>query len=404
MLAQPKLTICVPSRNRQRYFQETIRSLVCNLRTDVEFVFADNSDDPSIMNDFMTDLVGDPRIRYLPSEGRVLSMMDNWERSLEAATGAFITVIGDDDFVDINVIDLVRRLEAEYGIVDTLGWCRLTYNWPGNRPSHNSVSMPLATGVHRLPRARAYQDFFSWDGGRPTPNSVFTIYHSLVSKDVMDKIKAKFGGRYFNYPVVDYENLCKVLVTARSFFYSERTFSVLGSCAESNSGNMKLQKNNKESHARFMAEAGRNIDEDPHVKDFPFPSIVGLAACIAMTQNWFLTTYGYKWSKGWEVNLAKACASNCTIMATQESYDQMVASYRKILRTWRGGKYFKYFKPKPFAASTDAKIFTGIIGTDLLIDEEIAGIRTPADLYHIVDQMLARSADLKIVDHHALAA
>ena len=49
MFPQPKLTVCVPSRNRQRYFQETIRSLLANMRTDVQFVFADNSDDPAIM-------------------------------------------------------------------------------------------------------------------------------------------------------------------------------------------------------------------------------------------------------------------------------------------------------------------------------------------------------------------
>ena len=73
MFAQPKLTICVPSRNRQRYFQETIRSLLMNLRTDVEYVFADNSDDASIMNDFMEDVLADPRVKYLPSGDRVLS-------------------------------------------------------------------------------------------------------------------------------------------------------------------------------------------------------------------------------------------------------------------------------------------------------------------------------------------
>ena len=100
MFAQPKLTICVPSRNRQRYFQETIRSQLINLRTDVEYVFADNSDDAGIMNGFMQDILGDPRVKYLPSVDRVLSMVENWDRCVEAATGEFVCMIGDDDYAD----------------------------------------------------------------------------------------------------------------------------------------------------------------------------------------------------------------------------------------------------------------------------------------------------------------
>ncbi len=46
MAAEPVLSICVPSRNRQLYFRQTIDALLDSGRTDVEFVFADNSDDP----------------------------------------------------------------------------------------------------------------------------------------------------------------------------------------------------------------------------------------------------------------------------------------------------------------------------------------------------------------------
>ena len=83
------------------------------MRTDVEFVFADNSDDASIMNDFMDDVLGDPRVKYLPSVGRVLPMVENWDRCVEATTGEFVCMIGDDDYVDVDVVDLIRRCQAE---------------------------------------------------------------------------------------------------------------------------------------------------------------------------------------------------------------------------------------------------------------------------------------------------
>ena len=74
----PLLSICVPSRNRQNYFKKTIEALVASMIDDVEFVFADNSDDPTIMDGFVADILRkDRRVVYLPSEKTVLSMVDN---------------------------------------------------------------------------------------------------------------------------------------------------------------------------------------------------------------------------------------------------------------------------------------------------------------------------------------
>ncbi len=389
MFAQPKLTICVPSRNRQRYFQETIRSLLTNLRMDVEYVFADNSDDASIMNEFMEELLADPRVKYLPSVDRVLPMVENWDRSVEAATGEFICMIGDDDYIDADVADLIRRSQAEQPAMDVLIWSRLTFNWPGNRPQRCNVAASLDTGVYSVPRATAYQDFFSWRGGAPTPNMAFGFYHGAVSKHVMDQIKAKFGGKYCEYPVVDFENICKVLVTAKQMVYSGRPFSVLGSCAQSNSAKIKTADNVKEQLAIFTRETGRNIDDDVHMQDFPFPATLGLTACIAQVQHWFLTRYGYSPMQGWEANFAEACGNSCSLMATQQDNDDAIEGYRAVFAKWHGGKYLKHFKPVDFVDPAVGEFFVGVSDKQVFMDEEIGGVRTPAELYHLVAQMLA---------------
>src|SRR6476620_7917371 len=105
MTSRAKLSICVPSRNRQDSFQQVILALIANPRRDVEFVFTDNSDDPSIMNGFMAALPADPRIRYQPSDTVIHSMRDNWERCMLASSGEWITFIGDDDHVEPDVTD-----------------------------------------------------------------------------------------------------------------------------------------------------------------------------------------------------------------------------------------------------------------------------------------------------------
>ena len=119
----PALTICVPSRIRQHTFLQTIRDLLASPRQDVEFVFTDNSDDPSIADAFMAG-IADPRVRYLPSADRTLPMQDNWERTMRAATGDWVTFIGDDDYLDPDVIDTIAAVATRRPEADAVGWGR----------------------------------------------------------------------------------------------------------------------------------------------------------------------------------------------------------------------------------------------------------------------------------------
>ncbi len=67
---RPRLSICVPSRNRQTWFAQTINALLENPRDDLEFVFADNSDDATIMADVIKAHRDDPRVVFLPPARR----------------------------------------------------------------------------------------------------------------------------------------------------------------------------------------------------------------------------------------------------------------------------------------------------------------------------------------------
>ncbi|MDW5315314.1 glycosyltransferase [Rhizobium sp. PL01] len=401
MFAQPKLTICVPSRNRQRYFQETITSLVMNLRTDIEFVFADNSDDASIMSDFIADVVADPRVKFIPPAGRVLSMVDNWERCLEVATGEFVCVIGDDDYVDPDVVDLIKKIQGDLPKVEAIAWSRLTYNWPDFRPRKCVVSVPMGSYYVSIPRDVIYRDFFHWSHEGSQPNCLFSVYHGAVSLATMKRIRAKFNGRFFEHPVVDFENTCKVLVTAQNFVHVERPFSIMGSCAESNSGRIHTAAQIREVHAQFMSETGRNIDGDAYMKNFPFPLFLGNTAAIGMCQQWFKFTYGYKAPAGWQKNFARACALSCG--GDKENFDYFAAGYQAAFEAWEGGAHLDAFKPE-FKAEGKAIMFFGLIDKNLYIDEDIAGVTTPGELFQIVKHMIAPLAQMEHLTQQAVIA
>uniref|UniRef100_UPI002635C654 glycosyltransferase family 2 protein n=1 Tax=uncultured Rhizobium sp. TaxID=155567 RepID=UPI002635C654 len=199
-MSTPVLSICVPSRNRQRYFKETIGFLLESARQDVEFVLADNSDDASVMNAFMQAHASDGRVRYLPSENRVLSMQDNWERCLAASTGHWVSVIGDDDLIDPDLVDALQIAIGLKPDLEGFGWANLRYSWVGEQSRIHNVRVPLAGSFHDMPAELVRRRAFHWDDAGASITSGFSVYHSALSRPLLERMRARFGGRYFGHP------------------------------------------------------------------------------------------------------------------------------------------------------------------------------------------------------------
>ncbi len=142
-----------------------------------------------------------------------------------------------------------------------------------------------------------------------------------------------------------------------------------------------------------MAELGRNMDEDPYMKDFPFGCILGVTAAVAQVQQWFCVTFGYTRPAGWERNFAEACGIDCGNAKSRYAFDLMVAGYRQALSQWKGGRFLKFFKPK-YKEVRVGSVFQGVDKTTLYVDEVIPTVVTPADLYHFVGQALVSPSEI----------
>ncbi|MFB2551945.1 glycosyltransferase family 2 protein [Ensifer soli] len=406
MRTRPLLSICVPSRNRQFYFKDTILYLVKSLRTDVEFVFSDNSDDASIMIDFMKELDGDPRIVFLPSADRVLSMQDNWERTMEATSGDWICIVGDDDMVDPEAAELIRRTLALKPHTEAIAWSRPCYIWPkpGRRPL--SVIVELGRDVTDVRRSTMWERYYLWGTtSAGIPQCPFSIYHAAISRDLMLRIRKRFGGRYFEYPAPDLEMTLKILTYAKHLVYSQRPYSVAGICPESNGSSFGDIKRIKEIQQNFARDLGRDMEKDDHFADFPFPSYLGNCIIIAQAQIWFKRKYNIEFS-GWEENFVKACALGCEYLKTEEDYDIAIADYREGFARWRGGAYAHLFAPRPYAPPADVPKYTGVIHHTnvslLYLDEEIGGARTLGTFYDHMLQIIPTIDELDFSNVGAL--
>jgi glycosyltransferase involved in cell wall biosynthesis len=389
----PRLSICLPSRNRQKYLKQAIIDILKHDRDDFQLVIADNSTDPGIMNDFIQPYLNDPRVCFLPSQPTTLSMVDNWERCVKSTTGDWVCIIGDDDYLDPDVIDIISRIETSYADADVVSWTRIAFNWPEQRPYHANIVLQLGNGIHKVDRDYLHRAMFYWEGGAAIPNCPFCLYHGAVSRRALNALLTRYGEPLFQYPTMDYENTIKLQFVAKGFVYVDRPFSVLGVCPESNSASTGNVAETRQRYRAFLNEIGRDLDADPEMRGFPFSGELGVTAAIAQVQQWYKSKYNYMITN-WETSFAKACARNCLFARDITEFKLIEEGYRAAFKIWDGGRHEPHFNPVWHEPNPNKSgLFTGYDDLKLFIDETIANVQTPQEAYSVISD-IAVPADM----------
>lgn len=377
-----RLSILVPTRNRQAYCIETLKALAASSRDDFEVITGDNSDDPGPLRGFFDKtLKEDSRFRLIAPDDHVLAMSDNWERLVPEAKGRWLVMIGDDDYVDPDLAAVLRRYETLYPDADSVSWPRLGFAWPDNRLIPTLASVPVTHGDFIIPRKDAADRLYRWSEGKRRPASGFGIYHGAIKRSLMERIKRKYGGRYFEHPNVDWENTCKVLREARQLVHNLRGFSVLGACGASNSAGVQSAQVLLQRAQTFRKETEGKVNMDDPV--FPFPiSDPGASVCasVASTTYWFCRTYGEDMT-GFPENFAKAAADELLQTPTEEAYTLKRAYFQRGFETWEGGRWKEAFKPLPFQGERNYNALTGVVRDTLYIREKTIPAATPGEFY-----------------------
>lgn len=393
MFDRPKLSICVPSRNRQDCLRPTILDLIASPRTDIEFVITDNSDDRTIMDGFIASL-GDTRIRYLPSADRPLSIGDNWERTIAAATGDWVIFIGDDDYVDPDVVDLISEIETHDSAVDAIGWNRAPFEWASARTEEKAPPFSLINRIMRHTKDQLERRLFGWAASTYMPLCPYGIYHGAVPRRTLDRIASSFSGRFFEHPTVDYDFLHKLVSSSSNFVYINRPMSILGVAAASNSaaiGDTKKLERAVEDHRRVYGDV---FDEATIAAGFPFLITCGIAGNIMAAQIWFKHRYGFAYDD-WQENFTRAATLECSLWKDRDGFDRHVAGIEAAFRKWEGGRYLPLFKPR-FTGRVEGPAFAGVRDNHLYLSQDVAGAETPRAFYRVLQDILPAFGDMEV--------
>lgn len=382
-------SICIPTRNRQRYCIEAIKAIADSDETDFEVIVADNSDDPAILDDFFRSQLKDDRFRLVPPQAEVLSMVDNWERTMAEVRGRWVSIIGDDDHIDPRVIRMLRRYERDHINLEAVSWGRMSYNWPDNRAIATLASVPVDHGTHVPSKKILYDQLYRWSQREKRPSCGFGVYHGAVRRSLMERIKRKYSNRYFEHPTVDFENSCKVIREAKAMVHCQRPFSVLGACGASNSASTQSFALMKKLADDFYRELGDGLQIQGD--DFPFsPRLPGLAiiSSIAATTWWFCRKYGVD-NEGFQENFAHAAVHECLSSRTVEEYQIKVEGMRRGFAAFEGGAWSSQFNPPAsFVPPVSQNQLCGVFKGYVYIRESGLDIATPAEFYRFAESFV----------------
>ncbi len=200
------------------------------------------------------------------------------------------------------------------------------------------LQLDLKAKVTRIDKRDLIEKAFRWKDSNHLPLCGNSVYHSAISRSLLLKIRDGFCGRFFEFPVVDYDNAFKVILTGQSFYHVSRPFTIPGACPSSNSAATQNIAKTRAAVVNFNQDLGRDINDDLSVDDSPFRAGIGVTATIFATQHAFCRKYGFPHT-GYEENLVRALVLNCEIYRDQESFDTISDMYREILASWHDGRY-----------------------------------------------------------------
>lgn len=205
----PLLSIVVPTKNRYTYLEHFVSSFVAFSSSDIELIIQDNSDSKSLDFAKFLNNISDNRIKYFYREGW-LSVVDNCDLGIEASSGQYVCMLGDDDGmlfkVSLDVIRYCIENEHDAAIVN-----KAEYYWPDT--SH-SVWKDLLAGNVFYKQYSFHATHISIEnellevlkeGAARTLRSLPRVYHGFVKKESLCKLKS-ISGSFFPGPSPDMAN------------------------------------------------------------------------------------------------------------------------------------------------------------------------------------------------------
>lgn len=265
----PLLSIVVPTKNRAKYAIRMIDSILAINSNDFELIVSDNSDDDSLES-WVNGRHHDHRLKY-KHVGGLLSMTDNHNMAFERICGEFVYLIGDDDAVLPDLIEVTRWAKRN-------GWDAVTpvfapcYFWPdvrhwywGDRQSSMLYVKRYTGDVREIDSSAALSDCLE-NAGQGV-GDLPKVYHGLVRTACMLKIK-ELTGSFFGGVSPDVYGAIALGCVVERYCHIDFPVSVAGVAGKSNSGRAALKQHKGDLWSDSHMIAFKNIQWPEEIPEF----------------------------------------------------------------------------------------------------------------------------------------
>lgn len=277
MYSQNLFSVIIPTRERHDTLKHSIQSVINQTHKEFELVVMDNFSTPETAE--VVASFNDDRIKYYRALER-LSMSDNWELGLSHATGEYITVLGDDDALMPDCLEICLNLLNKYD-VQTLAWSRRTVYWWQNAIvpwQRNKLYVQLQQQVALQFQAKQkLKQFYNFE---VSYDELPMLYNAFIQRSLIEKIKSVHG-KYFMSSIPDVYSGVINAYYLDNYLYSFRPLSVAGNSGHSTGTSSCYPSLGGKPFKDFLTDAKKDTKKLLH--DSLVPSINPLM-CVADVQ------------------------------------------------------------------------------------------------------------------------
>lgn len=210
------LSIIIPTKNRYEYLIDSLKSIMDFDLTGIEIVIQDNSSSNKIFLDFMSS-TSNNSLKYFYDK-RSMPISENVDLAISNSTGEYICFIGDDDTITKNLIDTVKYMKSNK--IDACNFEMSRFYWSdiefsvSKKPYFEYIKTDK--NIYQVKTKRVLMKYIK--SGFQEIKMLPRIYHGILKKNVLEKIKYKTGS-YNPGPSPDMAN-----AVAASFFVQKQVF------------------------------------------------------------------------------------------------------------------------------------------------------------------------------------
>lgn len=314
----PLVSLLMPTRNRAEYLAAGVGFFLATAREDLELIVCDASDVHTACQEALSPWKQDERLKVIDNSletiGSLSSMADNWSRALDAASGQWLIIIGDDDVCDPQVVPFIARLAQVAPQIEAVTWNHAIFDVGIDLA--REAKIPMGTKIMLAAGKDSVLKQATWPNEKRPPTSICSPYHGAVRRDALLQLK-KNRGSWFSFAIPDYDLGWSIAWQTQQFAICERPFSIAGVSPKSNSYSVRCAAKRAEYLANWQREShfldGWGRATDPFLFTLPM-TVLGF-------RNAFCAAYGIQESIQLQ-HLVGTLTNSLQSQEDEESFEQ----------------------------------------------------------------------------------